>query len=97
AQMIKRQNVEPVRPAIIEIVFTVVCFDTERTGEFPKIHSQPLAQCRHISSISLPDVTICLWTQFIDCAALEAFGCLAKHQIQASTKSAVFIDFWRSF
>src|SRR5688572_7242594 len=88
AEMVKRQKVEEIRPAIIEIVFGVVGFVTERAGEFAEINCQAGAQRRNVSSVNLPDVAINLRPQFVDSAALQGFGRLAELQVESRSESA---------
>src|SRR5262245_57191500 len=91
--MIKRQNGEPIRATVVEVVFGVIRLVTERACEFSEICRQSFPKRGDICSVCLPHVAVNLRAQFVDRAALHGLGRLAEYQIEPCPEPSPLLDF----
>ncbi len=68
--MIKRQEIEKIRPRVVHLVFGVVVFDAERAGPFAEIDRQAAAHRQNVRSVRLEHGPVNLRPRFIHRAAL---------------------------
>src|SRR5262245_61535995 len=93
--MVKRQKVEEVGAAVVEIVFGVVGLVSERARELAEVNRQAVAQWRDVSPIRLPDVAVNLRSQLVDGASLHGLRRLAELQVKSRAEPAPGIDLRR--
>src|SRR5215831_996069 len=86
--MIERQEIEPERPRIVDLILGIVSLDPQRTAPLSKINGDPLTYRDDIRTVSLEDVAIDLGSRFIRGVSLQRIGGLAELQIEASTPLA---------
>src|SRR5208282_2170458 len=86
AHVIKRQKIEPKRARIVQLVFGVISFDSDRASKFADIQRQSVADGRHVRSISLKDISIDIRAGFIGGISLQRVRRLPELQIEANSK-----------
>src|ERR1700677_1612917 len=88
SHVVKGQEVEPERSRIIHLVFGVIPFHSNRTGELPKIDIYATAYGNNIGTVSLKNVAVNIRPRLVGRITLQRICRLAKLQVETATEAA---------
>lgn len=82
--VVEGQEIEEVASGVVELVFGVIGFETERAGKLAEIERESVADRGEEGAVSLKEIAIESWTWFVGGGTLKQAGGLSELKIDAA-------------